>query len=182
MEINTKSGLREYLSPFYIMNYIAFSMTFYHLYKAYFGVYQVWRHRGIHLVFILLLAFFKKGLTIRDRSKLLKFYDLILIVLSILLGVNIVMNYLEIQLRGGIPNLLDLVSFIVVVYLIIDASYRTIGLPLTIITLTFLAYVLFGSHLPGDISHPGYSFMRLVDIFWNSTEGIMGVPTGVSAV
>ena len=43
-------GISRYLTPLYFMYYVAFSMATYHLFKAYFGVYEIWRQRGIHLV------------------------------------------------------------------------------------------------------------------------------------
>lgn len=161
---------------------VAFSMAAYHLYKAYFGVYQVWRHRGVHLIFILLLAFLSKASTHEGRTKMMKAFDLLIIGLSLAIGVYMVLEYQEIQLRAGVPNLLDRLSCISLAFLVLIAALRTLGLAMTSVTLFFALYAIFGSYLPGAISHPGYSFRRLVDIFWNSTDGLLGLPTGVSAV
>ena len=174
--------LSQYATPDFFMKLVAFSMAAYHLYKAYFGVYEIWRHRGVHLIFLFVLAFFRSGLCLQERSKLKKAWDVLLILFSLAIGFYIIFDYLEIALRSGMPNLLDKISCVVLALLVIIAAYRTLGLPMTLVTIFFAFYVMFGQHLPIKISHPGYSFNRLVDIFFNSTQGILGLPTGVSAV
>jgi len=174
--------LRGYVTPPNAVKFVAFSMAVYHLYKAYFGIYQVWRHRGVHLIFILLLAFLSKAFTQERRITMMRAFDCLILVLSIALGVYMVLEHQEIQLRAGVPNLLDRLSCITLALLVIFAALRTLGPAMTSVTLFFAFYVIFGSHLPGALSHPGYSFRRLVDIFWNSTDGLLGLPTGVSAV
>ena len=174
--------IHQYLTPVNFMNLIALSMAVYHLWKAYFGIYEVWRHRGIHLIFLFLLAFTSKGLCVEARSKPAKALDLLFIVISLAVGVYIVAAYQEIQLRAGMPNPLDKVTCIVMAALIIISVYRTLGLPMTVVTVIFALYVTFGENLPTKLSHTGYSFNRLADIFFNSTDGMLGLPTGVSAV
>ncbi|MDH5536897.1 MAG: hypothetical protein OEZ08_15185, partial [Betaproteobacteria bacterium] len=81
-----------------MLNFVALSMAAYHLYKAYFGVYEIWRHRGMHLVFLLLLAFLQTGLCLQDRSKLKKSWDVLLILLTLAIGAYVVVEYEEIGL------------------------------------------------------------------------------------
>ncbi len=164
------------------MTLVAFAMAAYHLYKAYFGVYEIWRHRGIHLIFLLLLAFLQTGLCVQARSKLKKSWDLLLILLTLGIGAYIILDYQEIALRAGMPDLLDQISCVVLALLVVISVQRTLGWPMTVVTLFFAAWVMFGHYLPFKFSHSGYSFGRLVDIFFNSTDGILGLPTGVSAV
>ena len=45
----------------------------------------------------------------------------------------------------------------------------------------FLLYSYFGPYLPGDLAHRGYSIKRLSTYLSLSTDGIFGVPLGVSA-
>jgi len=182
MENRNWKRLYELATPLNVMKLVAFSMASYHIYKAYFGIYEVWRHRGIHLIFMLLLAFMSKGLSQEGRSRIMKAFDFLLIGLSVAIGLYMVLEYQEIQLRAGVPNLLDKLSCIVLAFLVIVASLRTLGVPMTSITVLFVLYVLFGSHLPGIISYTGCTHTRLVDIFFNSTDGILGLPTGASAV
>lgn len=164
------------------MTMVAFAMAVYHLYKAYFGIYEIWRHRGVHVIFLLLLAFLQTGLCVRDRSKLKKSWDLLLILLTAGIGAYIVSDYQEIALRAGIPDLLDQIACVVLALLVIISVQRTLGWPMTVVTVLFASWVLFGQYLPLRMAPSGYSFGRLVDIFFNSTDGIFGLPTGVSAV
>ena len=177
-----RKGILRHVNAINFMNLVAFSMAVYHLYKAYFGVYEVWRHRGIHLIFLLLLAFTNKGLCISYRSRLKKAWDVLLILFSFGIGAYMIISFEEIGLRAGMPDMLDKISCVVLAGMVILAVYRTLGLPMTTVTVVFALYVIFGHHLPMKISHAGYSFNRLVDIFFNSTDGILGLPTGVSAV
>lgn len=164
------------------MNFVAFSMAAYHLYKAYFGVYEIWRHRGIHLVFLLLLAFLNTGLCVQDRPKLKKWWDALLILLTLGIGTYVLVDYEEIGLRAGIPDLLDKIACVVLALLVIISVKRTLGWPMTVVTIVFSGWVMFGQYVPVSFAHGGYSFNRLVDIGFNSTDGILGLPTGVSAV
>lgn len=176
------SRISQYLTPLVLLNVVAFSMAAYHLYKAYFGVYEIWRHRGIHLVFLLLLAFLQTGLCVQGRSTLKKSWDVLLILLTLAIGAYVVIDYEDIGLRAGIPNWLDQISAIVLALLVVTSVRRTLGWPMTVVTLFFAAWVIFGHHLPLSFAHGGYSFNRLADIAFNSTDGILGLPTGVSAV
>jgi TRAP transporter 4TM/12TM fusion protein len=176
------SRISRYLSPLYLMYFVAFSMATYHLYKAYFGVYEIWRHRGIHLVFLLLLAFFNSGLCVENRSKVMKAWDVVLILVTLAIGGYVVIDYEAIGLRAGIPDTLDKIACVVLAFLVVISVRRTLGWPMTIVTVLFALYVIFGQHLPFSFVHGGYSFRRLVDIGFNSTDGILGLPTGVSAV
>jgi TRAP transporter 4TM/12TM fusion protein len=176
------SRISQYLTAFYLMNFVAFSMAAYHLYKAYFGVYEIWRHRGIHLVFLLLLAFFSTGLCVQDRSPLKKAWDVVLVLATLAIGAYVLIDYEAIGLRAGIPDTLDKIACVVLALLVVISVRRTLGWPMTIVTVLFALYVIFGQHLPFGFVHGGYSFNRLVDIGFNSTDGILGLPTGVSAV
>jgi TRAP transporter 4TM/12TM fusion protein len=44
-----------------------------------------------------------------------------------------------------------------------------------------LAYAYFGDYFPGFMSHRGYDVKRIATHMWFTTEGILGVPLGVSA-
>lgn len=164
------------------MYLVALGMAVYHLYRAYFGVYEIMQHRGIHLIFVLILSFMSKGLCKPERSRLLKAYDLLLIGLTLAIGYNLAFDYEEIALRAGIPEWIDKVSLPILAYLIIEAATRVLGLPMPMLTVGFVAYVLFGANLPGIFAHTGMSYTRLTDVFFISSNGILGLPMGVSAV
>jgi TRAP transporter 4TM/12TM fusion protein len=122
------------------------------------------------------------GLCKKDRPKLLKVYDLFLILLTLAIASYMVTCYEEIALKAGIPDLIDKIFLPILGFLIIEAAVRVLGLPMPCVTVAFVLYVLFGSHLPGIFAYTGISYTRLTDHFFISSNGILGLPTGVSAV
>jgi TRAP transporter 4TM/12TM fusion protein len=67
------------------------------------------------------------------------------------------------------------------VLLLLEAARRSMGLGLPVIAIVFLAYTFAGPYLPGILSHQGFSLMWAVDHIFFTTEGIWGIPAGVSA-
>jgi TRAP transporter 4TM/12TM fusion protein len=65
--------------------------------------------------------------------------------------------------------------------LLLEATRRAVGLPMTILALLFLGYILFGKYLPDVLAHKGASFERMLSHQWLTTEGVFGVALGVSA-
>src|SRR3989339_394969 len=157
MEEREDKGGARLLSFTRAMYLVAFGMAVYHLYRAYFGVYEIMQHRGIHLLFVLILSFMNKGLCKPGRSRLLKAYDLLLIGLTLAVGYNLVFDYEEIAMRAGSPEWIDKVSLPILAYLIIEAATRVLGLPMPMLTIGFIVYVLFGAQLPGIFAHTGMS-------------------------
>jgi TRAP transporter 4TM/12TM fusion protein len=67
------------------------------------------------------------------------------------------------------------------IVLVLEASRRAVGWPLVIITGLFVIYGLFGPYFPGILAHRGYSFRRIVDHLYLTSEGIFGIPLWVSS-
>src|SRR5262245_20425366 len=59
--------------------------------------------------------------------------------------------------------------------------WRVLGPALPIIAGIFLAYCLFGKHLPAPLDHRGYDTAQVIEHMVFGTEGIYGTPTLVSA-
>ncbi|MGE0628590.1 MAG: TRAP transporter permease [Hyphomicrobiaceae bacterium] len=68
-----------------------------------------------------------------------------------------------------------------ILLLSLEAARRTVGLGLTVIVLLFIAYNLFGQHLPPPFGHGDISFGHFIDIMVLTTDGIFGVPVQVTA-
>lgn len=83
--------------------------------------------------------------------------------------------------RSGDPNTLDLVVGTALVVLLFEAARRILGLALPIVCGLFLLFGLFGQYLPGDLAHRGYGYDQIVSQLALGTEGILGIPTLVSA-
>jgi hypothetical protein len=69
----------------------------------------------------------------------------------------------------------------VLVVLLLEATRRSIGWPLPVIALIFMAYALFGRMFPGLLQHSGASWSTLVDHLYLTSQGIYGIAVGVVA-
>ncbi len=83
--------------------------------------------------------------------------------------------------RSGTPTTLDLVAGVAAVLLVLELARRTTGWGLVAVCVLALSYAAAGPHLPGFLAHRGYGLRRIVEHLYLSTEGIWGVPLGVSA-
>ncbi|MGN1401558.1 MAG: TRAP transporter permease [Bacillus sp. (in: firmicutes)] len=138
--------------------------------------------RSIHLGFALALIF----LLFPARKKNLKkgriaWYDYILSALGIVVGAYWPVMMEELVMRPGIMTDLDYFIGVLAIILVLEATRRTVGLPITIIALCFVAYGLFGPYMPGFLAHRGLTLERLTQTMFFTTEGILGTPLGVSA-
>jgi TRAP transporter 4TM/12TM fusion protein len=75
----------------------------------------------------------------------------------------------------------DLFFGIVTILLLLEATRRTIGWSLPIISIIFLLYGYYGKYLPGMLYHKGYPIKDLIEFLYISPNGIFGLPTQVSA-
>jgi TRAP transporter 4TM/12TM fusion protein len=83
--------------------------------------------------------------------------------------------------RTGSPTLLDLAGGLLTLVVVLELARRTTGWGLVVVVLLALIYAVAGPALPGILAHRGYGFTRLMEHLYLSTEGIWGVPLGVSA-
>ncbi|WP_226575312.1 TRAP transporter permease [Acuticoccus sediminis] len=89
--------------------------------------------------------------------------------------------YEPLLLRAGYPTELDLAVGSVAILLLFFFVWRIMGPALVIVAGLFLAYCLFGQHLPAPFDHRGYPFEQVIEHMTYGTEGIYGVATYVSA-
>ncbi|MGW8267312.1 MAG: TRAP transporter permease [Longimicrobiales bacterium] len=109
-------------------------------------------------------------------------------VLSVLLilGMAISAAYLVTQnealvRRAGSPTTLDLAGGLLTLVVVLELARRATGWGLVLVALAALIYAVTGPFLPGILAHRGYGFSRLMEHLYLSTEGVWGVPLGVSA-
>lgn len=160
---------------------LAFSI--FQLYTAIGTPFTAYIQRSIHLGFALALIFIlfparkKPGV---KRNKV-PFYDIILSLLAIGVGLYWPLFIDELVLRVGRVSPLDLVVGILAILLTLEASRRAVGLPITIIASAFLVYAFFGPQFPGFLAHRGQDLESIVQLMFFTTDGILGTPISVSA-
>ncbi len=87
----------------------------------------------------------------------------------------------DLVMRAVAPTPVDILVGVLLILVLIDAAMRTVGFGMAAVTVTFLAYVLFGQHLPGELGHYGYSFSRILGHLFISSNGIFGSMLQMSA-
>ncbi len=65
--------------------------------------------------------------------------------------------------------------------LTLEITRRTTGLGLLTVVLIFVAYNLFGHHIPGVLGHGYIDYNHFLDIVVYTTDGVMGLPVRVAA-
>ena len=93
----------------------------------------------------------------------------------------IVWNYVVIALDAGPPTDMDFYFGCAAVVLVLEATRRIVGLPITLVAIAFLLYALLGEYIPGILGHPGFSLRRIIGHMYLTTEGLFGSPLAVSA-
>lgn len=180
-----EANTRELNSIFRTIVYfglLAFSI--FQLYTAIFGQFTAEIQRSIHLGFALSLIFIlfpaKKGLTKEKRRKI-PFYDYILSLLAVGVGLYWPLNIERIAGQIGRLTDLDMAIGVIAIILTLEAARRAVGLPITIISTVFLAYAFLGPYFPGFLNHRGQDLKSIVRTMFYTTDGILGTPISVSA-
>jgi len=167
-----------------LLKVVAISMSLYHLWAATFGSPEAMMHRSIHLTFTFGLIFLVSISGRKSNQSIGLITDILLLAGSILAMGHIFLNYDYVVTRYPYVQSLSGWDFwlgILVTLLLLEASRRAIGPALPLTAVAFLLYGLFGQHLPGILRHTGFSLETLVDQLYLTTEGIFGIPLGVSA-
>ncbi|MGE5574294.1 MAG: TRAP transporter permease [Bacteroidota bacterium] len=162
-----------------VLTTISIGMGLFHTYTALFGSFTAMWQRSIHLAFGFLLVYLMNSA--KGKSMSTRLYSIVLAILGSATAVYIITNFDAIIMRFGSPTTLDLVFAAIVLVLVLDISRRTLGWAMPIIAVAFLLYAFLGPYLPGMLYHRGYDLQRVLNQMYLTTEGIYGIPLGVSA-
>jgi TRAP transporter 4TM/12TM fusion protein len=173
----------------WIVGFVAIAWAVFQLALAGFFVLDSTKVRAIHLAFAMALLFlldpcikhprnYLRSLAVTDRIPLI---DYVLALAGALCALYIVFDYDGLALRAGMPLSRDLVIGGLLVLLLLEATRRVIGPALPLIALFFTAYAFLGPHMPDLLAFKGVSIGKYLGNITLSTEGIYGIPLGVSA-
>jgi len=183
MEISGQRILENKWSANFV-RYFSVLAILYHLYAAQFGAPEVLKYRSTHIAIFLSLAFLLYGFTKNSSSKIIPWYDYLLVILAILPTAYIFINYKYFTTRYLYISPLrttDYVFGIIAIILIIEACRRCLGYPLPILFVIVVSQSLFGNIFPGPLRQTPISFKLLIDHLFMSTSGLFGLITGMSA-
>lgn len=160
---------------------IAIAFSIFQLYTAIFGVLDAQLQRGVHLGFGLALVFLLYPTCKSWSRHKLHPFDLLLAVLGAAAPAYIIYEYQNLVLRAGTVSDMDLAVGIIGIILVIEAARRVVGIPMVCVVLVFIAYAFAGPYMPGMLAHRGLTPAQLVSHLYFTTEGIFGIPLGVSS-
>jgi TRAP transporter 4TM/12TM fusion protein len=106
---------------------------------------------------------------------------LLLVSLCIGIFLYIILDWDGISSRSGMPVFRDILFGIIAMLLLLEAGRRSIGLGLPCVVVGFIIYGFAGPYLPAPFGFKGITLTRLISQSYLSTEGIYGIPLGVSA-
>jgi TRAP transporter 4TM/12TM fusion protein len=154
---------------------IGVAMALYHMWAIAFGTPEAIIFRGTHLAFALTLTFLVTRRSEARKDELPSLLDYALLVFAVAPILYLFVNYDYVVNRiYYIDDLTwsDMALGTILVVMVLEATRRLIVWALPITALVFLAYALLYMRIEP---------MRLLDQLYMTTEGIFGMPLGVSA-
>lgn len=164
-----------------VVSMIAIAWSIFHLYTAVFGSFEAMIQRAVHLAFALVLVFLLYPGSKESKEGKIPFIDVLLALFAIYPSYYMITNFRELTMRAGYVTTADFLTGILLILLVFEACRRAVGKALAVVAGSCLAYAYFGNYIPGYFGHGGFSVQRIVSHMYLTTEGIFGVPLGVSA-
>jgi len=167
---------------------IAVSWALFQLSTASWLILDSTKVRAIHLAFAFALIFFNvpffksqsrfKFLSEKTKIPIL---DYIFALIGILAALYIMLDQEGLATRMGALLLRDKVIGFILLIILLEGARRAIGPALPIIAITFSMYAFFAPYMPDIMSFKAVSVNKFINQISTSTEGIYGIPLGVSA-
>ena len=160
---------------------LAITFSIFQLYTATFGVLDAQLQRAVHLGFGLALVYLLYPSRKRWSRTKVHPLDVVLAILGAASPAYIVLEYQQLVLRSGTVTTPDLAVGLIGILLVVEATRRVVGIPMVTVVLCFIAYAFAGPYMPGVLAHRGLTLNQLVGHLYFTTEGIFGIPLGVSS-
>lgn len=166
---------------YYVVAAIAIIASCFHLYTAAFGLFDAMTQRSWHWMFMGTLLFLCNPAAKKRPKNKIDIWDCALAMLLIVGCANILINFEAIAAREGNAKPSDIYLGVIMIVLVVEGTRRSMGWPLPIMAMIALIYGMFGPYFPGLLAHAGFGIDELVPFMYLRTDGIFGVPLGVSA-
>ena len=170
----------------YFTAFLALSLSSFHIYTGMMGIFESRIQRGMHLLFILPLAFLLYPGTNKSAKDKVPWYDWILALLSALPSFYVVIfrDVLNARWENASPvTTIQLILGVIIITTLIEAVRRAASPALAILMVLAMIELIFGHLFTGILSHQKYNMERIIEIsYMLQEEGIYGYITGVSAV
>ncbi len=166
---------------FYVVAAVALAASCFHLYTAAFGLLDAMSQRSIHFLFMGSMIFLLYPVTAKRPKGKIELWDWACAIMMVVCCANILLNFEAIAMREGRATQSDIVLGVIMVLLVIEATRRSMGWPLPIVATVAILYGILGPYFPGMLGHRGFGIDTLAPFMYLRTDGIFGVPLGVSA-
>ncbi|HYD07547.1 MAG TPA: C4-dicarboxylate ABC transporter permease, partial [Reyranella sp.] len=170
-----------------VLTGLAVTMTLFHLYAA-FSVVDQQSLREIHVAFALSLVFLLFPAAKSWRNRIAP-WDIVAAAVSVAIIWYMMTGGTWASLAASddfldryvSPTNMDLIVGATLIVLVLEATRRTTGLIMPILSLVFVAYALWGNYLPAPWTHKGYPITDLIAELYMTLNGIFGSAIDVSA-
>ena len=153
------------------------------LYTAAFGAFPHMQQRALFVVFSLLFVLCTQKATKRPQGKsVIPWWDLILIAIVVVAGLNIFFRYEYYIYHGfGVQGLFEYIVGAALIVIILELGRRSMGWVFPILTSVALAYCFLGPWIPGHFGHPGFQWQHILQVLYQSDRGIWSGIVGLGA-
>ena len=164
-----------------IVSAIAIAFSIFQLYTSLFGVLDAHLQRAVHLGFGMALIFLMYPSRNSWSRASVHPVDAVLAIVGAAMPLYVVAFYGELVLRAGQITQADMVIGTLGIIMVIEAARRVVGWPIVLVSLAFMVYGFAGPYMPDILAHRGLDIGDMVSHLYFTTEGIFGIPLGVSS-
>lgn len=158
---------------------ISVAMTIFQFATAAYRPLASMNQRSIHLIFMLVLFFLYEAQ--KTEKKALRAVYYLGAVISAVSNLYLTINYIDITRRTSSLLTIDIVVSIVIIVLVMFASWRNVSVWMMAVAGVFLIYAWVGQHIPGILHFSNLTLNRALSNIVISSDGIFGSTISVSA-
>ena len=169
----------------WVVTFLGVALTVFHLYTGYNGTLPSQKQGAVHLgtaLGIIFLLYPARKIWMKTQKKV-PWYDVILAFTAMYVSYHKIIFFdsiLASRVSGYSP--IDIFFSLLGIALVLEATRRTVGLPIVIVASVAILYALFGKYIPTQIlSHAGFSIDRVGPNLWYRETGVFGTPIQISA-
>jgi len=164
-----------------VITALAVGMSLFHFYTSGFGLLLAMKQRSLHLAFVLVLVYLLYPAHETSKKDGIPWYDFILAAMAAFSTLYLFVEFEEMVNRAGLPTTMDIIVGFMGIILLLEATRRVSSPILPCIAIFFLFYCYFGRYFPQMFQHRGFNIQRIINHMYLGTEGVFGIPLGVSA-
>ena len=167
-----------------LVYFLCLAFTLYHLaYASGIRLLQMVniKHHAIHVGLVLVIGFLLYPAFKKSSRKKVVWYDWLLFALSAIMPIYVFIRYPVFISTGFQGETIDIIVGTILILLVLECSRRLSGPALSILSIVFLIYAIFGRSMPGIFMHRGYTWHRIVTYLTTDIYGIYGTSVKVAA-